>query len=149
MDGDQTLLYLGAGLTSGGLLLGLIIGVIFAVNERAQGFRYGSFFLGMNLVLVPCFGLGVVMYYYQFLDGGLAHAVAIPQILLGIGVLVAYKCLRFRSKALFWITSIPYLLSIYLSPVAIFNIVYIYAIYKPGVLPPELPEESATSSSPS
>jgi hypothetical protein len=130
-DHNQLLLFIGAGLVYGGLLLALIVGVIFAVRSHNYGFRYGSFFLSGNLVLVPLLGAASVCFYFQFLDS-IAYAVAIPTILLCVGVLIAYKLLDFRSKALFIIASIPYLLTLYLSPIAIWNLIYIVFICRPN-----------------
>ncbi len=130
---DQTLLFLGSGLGAGGILLGPIIGVILAVKESSKGFRYGAFFLGTSMVLVPLFGAASVCFYYQFLsEGGLAHSVAIPTALVTIGVIIAFFCLPFRSKSLFIIVSFPYLAGIYLAPLFIFNLIYIFKIYQPA-----------------
>ena len=128
-DDNQLLLFIGAGLLWGGLLLALIVGVIFAIRSHNSGFRYGSFFLSGNLVLVPLLGAAFVCFYFQYLES-IAFAVAIPTILLCLGVLLSYKMLEFRSKALFVITSIPYLLTLYLSPIAIWNFIYIFFIYR-------------------
>lgn len=128
---SQLLLYVGSGLSMGSLLLGPIVGIILASKERYKGFRYGSFFLGASLVLVPLQGAAICCYYFQYLDEGLAFVTTIPTTLFVIGVLLAYFFLPFRSKPLFIIVSVPYLLIIYLSPVFIFNLVYILKLYDP------------------
>ena len=128
---SQLLLYIGSGLSLGSLLLGPIVGVILAIKEQYKGFRYGAFFLGASLVLVPLQAIAVCCYYFQFLDDGLAFVTTIPTSLFVIGLLLAYCFLPFRSKALFIIVSVPYLLIVYLSPVFIFNLVYILKLYKP------------------
>ena len=133
-DDDQLLLFIGAGLLCGGLLLALIVGIIFAIRNQGSGFRYGSFFLSANLVLVPLWGAASVCFYFQFLNS-IAYAVAIPTILLCVGVLISYKLLDFRSKALFTIASIPYLLTLYLSPVAVWNLIYIFFVCRPKSAP--------------
>lgn len=140
---DMTLLYLGSGLTGGGMLLGLIAAIIFCANEKNKGFRYGAFFLGGSLAMVPLFGLGTCCYYYQFLDVSMASMCSIITVSVIVGVLAAFKFLDFRSKALFWIVNIPYILIMYGIPLWIFNMVYLYAIYKPPAAPPGLPEPAA------
>ena len=67
---SQLLLYIGSGLSLGSLLLGPIVGVILAIKEQYKGFRYGAFFLGASLVLVPLQAIAVCCYYFQFLDDG-------------------------------------------------------------------------------
>ncbi|GHB97443.1 hypothetical protein [Cerasicoccus arenae] len=131
MEENHTLLYLGAGLAYGGLFLALIIAIVACTRPQYKDFRYGAFFLFGNLVATPMVGLGNVCFYYEFLSGGLAHALAIPTISIIIGVLFAYKFLDLRSKTLFWITNIPYILMVYTIILPIFNIIYIYKIYKP------------------
>lgn len=133
---NNSLLYIGAGLSTAGMLLSPIIGTIAAVNKKSKDFRYGAFFLSANLPIVLLCGMGTICYFYEFLgEDGLAHAVAFPVAAIIIGILIAYKALGFRSKALFIISSIPYLLMVYCIPLFIFNLIYILKIYTPEQTP--------------
>jgi len=81
--------------------------------------------------MVPLCGLAYICFFYQFLGGGLAHALVIPTIISVIGVISSYRLLNFRSKSLFCIVSIPYIFSLYLIPIVIWNLIYIFAVAKP------------------
>lgn len=132
---SQYLLYIGSGLSAGSLFLGAIVGIILATKERYRGFRYGAFFLGASLAVVPLQGVSVSCYCFQFLDDGLAFVTAIPIGLGVVGIVTAYFFLPFRSKSLFIVVSVPYLFTLYLSPVFIFNLIYILKLYKPVETP--------------
>ena len=134
MPDDNLLLYIGSGLIVGGLFLAIVMGVIFAVQPKHAGFRYGAFFLGANLALVPLWGAAAVCFFFQFLSDGLAYGLAIQTSLICLGVLIAYRFLAFRSKALFIIATIPCLFSMYLTLLGIWNLIYILAVYKPAVV---------------
>lgn len=122
-----------------GIILGLVGAIIACVNPKNEGYRYGAFFLIGTLVGVPLFGMGMICMYYQFLSDGLPHVMSIPAVAMIIGLFVAIKMLDFRSKALWWIFNLPYIFFIYGIPIAIFNIIYIYAFYKPKPAPSENP----------
>ncbi|WP_309384846.1 hypothetical protein [Cerasicoccus frondis] len=146
MQDNNTLLYIGTAILLPGLIASLIFAIIAARRPANEGFRYGAFFLKGSIIAIPAIGLGNTCFYYQFLPGGLAHAAAIPTLCVIIGILSAYKLLDFRNKGLWWIFNIPYIVTGYGLPLAIFNIIYIYAIYKPTSIkadaPPPLPSEA-------
>ncbi|WP_309384844.1 hypothetical protein [Cerasicoccus frondis] len=129
---DMTLMYLGSGLMYGGLLLALIAGIIGGNLPQSKGFKYGVFFHAGNMVAAPLGGLAMVCLFYEFLSPDIAHLNTIVVAVVVIAELIAYKALKFRGKALWWITNIPYILLIYTIPFAIWNIVYYYKVYKPG-----------------
>ena len=128
---NYTLLYVGSGLIFVGLLIALPLGLFAAIKQQNKGFRYGSFILSSSLIAVPATSLAMIAFAYQFL-GVIAPVLAIPSLLCFAGVLAAYRYLDFRSKSLMISVSVPYILSLYFSPIALLNCIYIFWIYKPA-----------------
>jgi len=75
--------------------------------------------------------LSGILFYFQFLSWDLA--IFSSSLLLGfqVGFLLLYKFMEKRNKLFFFLVSIPCLVIFYLAPIFIFNMVYIFKIYKP------------------
>jgi len=128
---ENTLLYLGAGIASFTIIVSIVTGLIYSQKKEFSDFKYGAFYIHSIFGIAIGSTLSGILFYFQFLSWDLA--IFSSSLLLGfqVGFLLLYKFMEKRNKLFFFLVSIPCLVIFYLAPIFIFNMVYIFKIYKP------------------
>lgn len=124
------LLYLGAGLATGSLSLGLVIGIVYSVKPEYRGFRYGAFIIPFSIVYGAGSYLALIAFGFEFLGLDLGVFLALLSGGALAGLLTAAFKLRFKSKSMLLVQSIPFVINYPFLPIAIWNLVYATWIVK-------------------
>lgn len=143
----MTLLFLGAGLVLAAFVIGISAGIIGSVKSTIPKFKYGSFYVTFSLPFSVLYFLATMAFYYQFLGSEIALYCSIVSLALLISAVLIFMFLPLGSRLQFTLLSLPCLFFWPLIPLFIWNLVYIFAVYKPGKAmqssPPDLPTSHA------
>jgi hypothetical protein len=125
---SDLLLFVGAGVLVGSIFLGVAIGLIYVLRGNIREFRYGVFYSVFASVASIGFCLSSIAFYFQYLSFNIAVFCSLLAVgfLGGLSLLAAF--VRKDNRVLFGILSIYCLAVIWLVPVFIWNMIYLFAV---------------------
>jgi hypothetical protein len=140
---NDLLLFLGTGVMGGSILLGLAIALIYVLRGKLREFRYGAFYSVFAYVASIGLCLAAIAFYFQFLDFKIAVMCSVVALGMigGLSLLAAY--VRKDNRIVFVILSLYCLVVIWLAPVFIWNLIYLFAIAKQSQPQPDQSLEAA------
>jgi hypothetical protein len=131
MDGSapgksDLLLYVGTGLLVGSAILGLAVGLIYLLRSGTKDFRYGVFYSTFALVASIGYCLGAIAFFFQFLHRDIAIFCSLVAAGALIGLVLIGIFLKKSSRVLFGVLSFYLLLVVWLAPVFLWNMLYLF-----------------------
>jgi hypothetical protein len=125
---SNALLYVGTCAIWGSALLGIGVGLVYLLLSKVEDFKYGVFYSVFALVGAIGFCLGSIAFYFQFLAGppyGIQMACSVISLAFAAGFVALAVCVKKDNRALFVVLSFYSLLTIWLAPVFLWNLLYL------------------------
>lgn len=125
---NNLLLFLGTGVVVSSIFLGIAIGLIYVFRRDVREFRYGVFYSVFALVASIGFLLGSIAFFFQYLTINIAAPCSLISLLLMGALSLLASFVRKDSRVLFGVLSIYCLVTVYLVPVFIWNMIYLLVV---------------------
>jgi hypothetical protein len=137
------LLAIGAGLLFGSMILGIAVAIIHVATHETTGFKYGTFYNAFALVGSVGMCLAYICFFFLYLGGGIAIFLTILTSAVLVGLLLFALRMKKDSRILFAVLSFYALFSVYLSPLFLWNMIYLFLVAKKPTGPPPVPASVA------
>ena len=134
------LLYVGTAIFGGSIIFGIVAGLIHVSRANVQEFKYGTFYSVFALVGSIGYSLASIAFYFNFLGSRLWLPLTCSLISLAFiaGLIALAIFVKKDSRILFVILSFYSLVTVWLAPLFIWNLVYLIFIVRrsPKTPPP-------------
>jgi hypothetical protein len=137
------LLFIGTAFYTGSIILGAAIALVYITTKRITHFKYGTFYNVFALVGATGMCFGSVCFFFLYLRKDMATFLTVMTSCILVGLLLFALRMKKDSRILFAILSFYWIFTVYLSPLFLWNMIYLLFIAKKRAEPPAVPATAA------
>jgi hypothetical protein len=143
---NDLLMYVGAGLLVGSAVLGIAVGIAYTLRAKIETFKYGVFYSVFAMVASIGYCLASIAWFFNFLGPRLQLPIFCSLVSLGFlaGLIVMVVFIKKDNRWLFAILSLYTLFVVWLTPVFVWNMIYLIFVAR---RPKPNPDNAVQSSS--